>query len=194
MSVSERIKAYARTLGFEACGIAAADPLDARDHYEAWVKAGMNGQMAYLGSDRNLERRADPNHVLPDLKSVVCVALCYEPGQDAVRTARIGRIARYAGGEDYHFVMRDKLRELSSEVELAVPGAKTLWYSDTGAILERGWAERAGLGWIGKHTGLLSRDIGSWFLLGEILVDQPLDADAPVAIDHCGTCSTRLGM
>ena len=192
MSAAERIKAHAQSLGFDACGIARADALEAREHYEAWIDAGMHGEMAYLGSERHLERRADPSQVLPDLRSVVCVAMCYEPRLDDARSARVGKIARYAGGEDYHFVMRDKLRDLSREIELAVPGAKTLWYSDTGAILERGWAERAGIGWVGKHTGLLSREIGSWFLLGEVLVDQDLEADAPVGIDHCGTCTNCI--
>jgi epoxyqueuosine reductase len=189
MNAAQRIKDCASEIGFEACGIAAADPLDAHEHYEAWLDAHMHGEMAYLASERHRERRADPTLVLPGLASVVCVALSHEPTIDETRSVRLGKIARYAGGEDYHFVMRDKLRALSTEIEHAVPGAKTLWYVDTGAILERGWAERAGIGWVGKHSGVLSREIGSWFLLGEILVDRPLAADTPIGIDHCGTCS-----
>ncbi|MGH7731417.1 MAG: tRNA epoxyqueuosine(34) reductase QueG, partial [Candidatus Eiseniibacteriota bacterium] len=108
---------------------------------------------------------------------------------DEARDRRLGRIARYAMGEDYHRVMRDKLGALEREIERdLVPGARALWYSDTGAILERGWAERAGLGWIGKHSGLLSERFGSWFLLGEILLDRDLAPDPPLVREHCGTC------
>jgi epoxyqueuosine reductase len=188
-AAAARIKASAHALGFDAVGIAAAGPLEAREHYAAWLGAGMHGEMRYLATARHRERRADPALVLPGIQSVVCVALCHEPARDAARDLRVGRIARYAAGEDYHRVMRDKLRSLQREIEESLPGATALWYSDTGAILERGWAERAGLGWVGKHTGLLSPRIGSWFLLGEVLVDRPLPPDPPLAKDHCGTCT-----
>jgi len=118
----------------------------------------------------------------------VCVALCHEPASDAARARRLGRIARYAAGEDYHRLMREKLGALQDYIEGdALPGSRALWYSDTGAILERGFAERAGIGWAGKHGGVLSRQLGSWFLLGEVLVDRALDPD-PTASGHCGTC------
>jgi len=145
--------------------------------------------MAYLATDRHRERRASIGRVLPGARSVVCVALCYESVRDATRDARLGRIARSAGGEDYHRVKRDRLGELERYIQLELAGARTLSYSDTGAILERDWAQRTGLGWIGKNTCLLSPSVGSYFLLGEILVDRALDASAPFATDHCGTCS-----
>ena len=177
-------------LGFEAAGIAAVEPLAARAHFEAWLAAGRHGGMSYLAGHKHRERRADPARILPEIRTVVCVALCHDPARDAARDRRLGRIARYAAGEDYHRVMRDRLRALQRFIrEDALPGARALWYSDTGAILERGWAERCGLGWIGKHTGLLSERFGSWFLLGEILVDRPLDPDPPLARERCGTCT-----
>ena len=144
--------------------------------------------MAWLATPRERARRADPARILPGIRSVLCVALCHSPDRDPERDHRIGRVARYAAGEDYHRVMRDKLRTLEREIEALLPGSRALWYSDTGAILERGWAERAGLGWIGKHAGLLSREIGSWFLLGEVLIDRELDSDPPTDREHCGTC------
>lgn len=144
--------------------------------------------MAWLATPRERQRRADPTRILPGIRSVVCVALCHTPDRDPERDRRLGRVARYAVGEDYHRVMRDKLATLEREIEAMLPGARALWYSDTGAILERGWAERAGLGWVGKHAGMLSREIGSWFLLGEVLVDRELDADPPSEREHCGTC------
>src|SRR6185503_17559337 len=115
-------------------------------------------------------------------------ALCYAPSRDDARDARLGRIARYAAGEDYHRVMRDKLGALQAFVRDLLPGAATLWYSDTGAILERGWAERAGIGWVAKNTCVIGPRLGSWTLLGEILVDRALDPDPPFALHHCGTC------
>jgi epoxyqueuosine reductase len=190
MNAAERIKMRALKLGFEAAGVAAVEPLEARAHFEAWLAAGRHGGMGWLEGRKHRERRDDPAHILPGIRSVVCVALCYEPGRDAARDARLGRIARYAAGEDYHRVMRDRLRVLQRFIrDQALPGARALWYSDTGAILERGWAERCGLGWIGKHSGLLSEHFGSWFLLGEILVDQPLDSDPPLRRERCGTCT-----
>jgi epoxyqueuosine reductase len=170
-------------------GIAGVEPLEAREHFEAWIAAGRHGTMGWLAKARSRERRGDPARVLPGIASVVCVALCHEPGRERARDRRLGRIARYAVGEDYHRVMRDRLGALQDYIEReALPGARALWYSDTGAILERGFAERAGLGWAGKHGGVLSTELGSWFLLGEVLVDRPLDPDRP-ATEHCGTCA-----
>jgi len=184
------LKAKALALGFDDARVAAVAPLDAVAHYEAWLAAGHHGGMKWLASPKHRERRADPARICRELRSVLCVALCHPPGRDAERDRRLGRIARYAAGEDYHRVMRDKLLALQRFIrDELFPGSRALWYSDTGAILERGWAERAGLGWIGKHSGLLSRERGSWFLLGEILLDRALDPDPPEAREHCGTCS-----
>ncbi len=187
-TVSALLKARAHELGFSAAGIARVEPLEAIRHYEAWLAAGHHGGMAWLANDKHRARRADIRRVYPAIQSVLCVALSYEPHADPDRDARLGRIARYARGEDYHRVMRDLLRALEVTLCELLPGARPLWYADTGAILERGWAERAGLGWIGKHSGLLSAGIGSWFVLGEVLVDRALEPDPPLPREHCGTC------
>ena len=144
--------------------------------------------MTWLASPRHRERRADPHLVLPGIASVVCVALCHEPRRDGVMDRRLGRIARYALGTDYHPLMAEKLGALAGTVRELLPGARVLDYSDTGAILERGWAERAGLGWIGKHSGLLSQTLGSYLVLGELLIDRVLEPDRPLEREHCGTC------
>jgi len=194
MTAAQRIKSRALELGFDAVGVAAVEPIEARERFEAWLAAGRHGEMRYLAMPSHRERRQNPARILPGIRSVVCVALCHEPSRDAARDRRLGRIARYAAGEDYHRVMRDRLGALQRFVrEDALPGARALWYSDTGAILERGWAERAGLGWIGKHSGLLSQQLGSWFLLGEVLVDRSLDPDPPLPREHCGTCTRCIG-
>jgi epoxyqueuosine reductase len=189
MTAGDAIRTRALELGFEAAGIATVPPRDAPARFEAWLAAGMHGDMTWLATERHRERRADPLRVLPGLGSAICVALCHERGRDPGRDARIGRIARYAAGEDYHAIMRDRLSALQAYVVEQIPGARAIWYSDTGAILERGWAQQAGIGWIGKHSGLLSPRIGSWFLLGEVLVDRSLDPDPPFAADRCGTCA-----
>jgi epoxyqueuosine reductase len=145
--------------------------------------------MRWLASAKHRERRREPERLVSHLRSVLCVALCHPPARDAARDDRLGRIARYAAGEDYHRIMKDKLLELERWIQRDLfPGSGSLWYADTGAILERGWAERAGLGWVGKHAGVLSESLGSWFLLGEVLVDRELVPDAPVA-ERCGTCA-----
>ncbi|NOT34778.1 MAG: tRNA epoxyqueuosine(34) reductase QueG [Candidatus Eisenbacteria bacterium] len=187
-----KLKEEATRLGFEAAGVASFGPLDAQAHYEAWLAAGMHGGMEYLASPKHRARRADPTRLLSALRSVLVVAMCYPPERDAARDRRLGRIARYAAGEDYHRVMRDRLRQLEDFTRALVPGSRALWYSDTGAILERGWAERAGIGWVGKHAGVLSESLGSWFLLGEVLIDYELVEDSPVARERCGTCTRCL--
>jgi epoxyqueuosine reductase len=182
------LKTRALELGFDAVGVAPLVPLAAREHYEAWVAAGRHGDMQWLASEKHRGRRRDPERLVHELRSVLCVALCHPPGRDAGRDERLGRIARYAAGEDYHRVMKDKLLSLERWIRTELfPGSGSLWYSDTGAILERGWAEQAGLGWVGKHTGLLSDTLGSWFLLGEVLMDRELVSDAPVR-ERCGSC------
>ena len=183
-----RLKARALELGFDAVGVASLDALAAREHYDAWLAAGRHGEMRWLASAMHRERRREPERLVKHLRSVLCVALCHPPARDAARDERLGRIARYAAGEDYHRIMKDKLLGLERWIQRDLfPGSGSLWYSDTGAILERGWAERAGIGWVGKHAGVLSESLGSWFLLGEVLVDRELVPDAPV-VERCGTC------
>ena len=230
MSITDRIKARALELGFDAVRIAAvtsgqadadgpvpatagapgapapatAGALEASAraraladtpgvaHFEAWLGTGRHGERPWLATARNRARRADPARILPGIRSILCVAMCHEPEADAARDQRLGRIARYAAGEDYHRVMRDLLGTLARFIEETLPGARALWYADTGAILERGWAERAGLGWNAKHSGLISPALGSWLLLGEVLVDRELEPDTPFDRDHCGTCTRCL--
>jgi epoxyqueuosine reductase len=193
VGVTDRIRARALELGFDAVGVAAVagDTPDA-ERFADWLAAGRHGAMDWLATDRNRARRADPARILPGVRSIVCVLLCHEPDADPARDARLGRIARYAVGEDYHRIMRERLSRLEREIMAILPGSRALWYADTGAILERGWAQRAGLGWNGRHSGFLSPSLGSWLLLGEVLVDRELEADAPFASDHCGGCTRCL--
>ncbi len=185
-SIILRLKTRARELGFAFCGLTTPDPPPHLDKYEQWLAGGLHGEMAYLATGRARQRRADPRLILPHCKSIIVVALPYAPAAGE----KPGPIAAYALGDDYHDVIPPRLRELIAwlEAEVGHPIAHKI-YTDTGPILERELAQRAGLGWIGKNSMLINPKAGSYFLLGEALIDFELPADAPFAADHCGACT-----
>ena len=192
MSVmTDQIKNIARELGFDPVGIASADPPQHWAFYQSWLAMGYAGEMGYLG--RNLDRRSDVRRILPSAKSILCVGLNYLPETDGQETGGhpTGQIARYARGDDYHDAMRDRLFDLLAEIQRIEPSAEGRVYVDTGPVLERDYAERAGVGWFGKHTCLIDKGRGSWFFLGEIILNLDLDCDRP-QLDHCGTCTQCL--
>jgi epoxyqueuosine reductase len=174
------VKALALNLGLDACGITSADPARHADFYRQWTDEGKAGEMQWLARDP--ERRTDPTKVLPGAKSIIAVGLNYWQPQPKGR----GRIARYALGEDYHHVLLEKLETLAKEITDSGEQAKI--YVDTGPVLEKPLAERAGVGWQGKSTMLINRKMGPWLLLGEIITTLELEPDAPQK-DHCGTCT-----
>ena len=201
MSLTEEIKAHATYLGFDLSGVTTAEPPRHGEYYAKWIEQGMAGEMAYLG--RQIEKRQDPGQILPNARSLVVVAMNYRcpdpdpvPGGAPGDTHRgtpgdthRGKIARYARGDDYHDVMKAKLQELLGFIrERAGRPVEGRVYVDTGPVLEREFAVRAGLGWFGKHTNLIHKRVGSWLLIGEILLDIDLDPDRATA-DHCGTCT-----
>ena len=192
VSLTEEIKAHAASLGFDLAGVTTADPPRHGDYYAEWVEQGLAGEMAYL--ERQIEKRQDPRKILPNARSLVVVAMnyrCPDPDPIPENTPR-GKIARYARGDDYHDVMKEKLLTLLRFVqERAGRPVEGKVYVDTGPVLEREFAVRAGLGWFGKHTNLIHKRVGSWLLIGEILLDIELDPDGP-ATDHCGTCTLCL--
>ena len=181
---SAAIKARATALGFDACGITAADPSRHADYFRAWSAAGKAGEMQWLS--REPDRRSDPRVVLPGARSLIVAGMNYWQPQPAGR----GRVARYALGEDYHHVLTEKLETLAAEIR--ADGAEARVYVDTGPVLEKPLAERAGLGWQGKSTMLVHPKFGPWLLLGEIITTLDLEPDAPAA-DHCGTCDRCVG-
>ena len=138
--------------------------------------------------ERSPERRSDPTQVLPGCQSIIVVGMNYYTDHIPDESQQAGRIARYAWGKDYHDVMKPRLKQLEGYLHKEIPGIETRSYVDTGPIMEKAWAQEAGIGWIGKHTNLVSTDYGSWLLLGEILTTMELDADEP-AIDLCESCS-----
>jgi epoxyqueuosine reductase len=187
----EQIKAEATALGFDLVGITSAEPLAHGGRLRAWVAQGFAGEMGYMS--RDVEKRVDPSRVWPEARSIIVLGMNYYTSS-AIPDASPGRgwIARYAWGQDYHTVLGEKLKALVAfiqDVEGAVVRAR--WYVDTGPILERELAWRAGLGWPGKNTNLINRRMGSWLFLGAILLDRELVYDAP-ATAHCGSCTRCL--
>lgn len=193
MSISERIKEKAYSLGFDLIGLAPAGRAPHAEAYRRWLEQGYHAEMAWL--DREPERRAHPRQVLPGVQSVVVVGLSYfvlNPPPEIWNDPSRGRIARYAWGLDYHEVMLPRLRELGDFVEQeSGKAANRRAYVDTGPILERDFAAQAGLGFIGKNTLLINPKIGSYLFLGEILVDVELDYDEP-ASDSGANCHLDL--
>jgi len=151
-----------------------------------WLQRGFQATMAWM--ERTPEKRADPRLVLPGCRSIIVVGMNYFTGHRADERPGHGRIARYAWGKDYHEVLGEKLKRLEARIAALAPGATTRSYVDTGPIMEKAWAEQAGLGWIGKHSNLVSAEHGSWLLLGEILTTLDLAPDEP-ASDLCGSCT-----
>jgi epoxyqueuosine reductase len=186
-ALTESVKAGALALGFDRVAIGAADPPDHGAQLGEWLAAGHAGTMAYL--ERRLGERLDPRRVLPGARSVVAVALNYYQG-DAPAHASWVPVARYAWGRDYHDIMLPRLESLSRLLAEA-GGARSKSYVDTGPILERDLAARAGLGWIGKNTMLLHPSLGSWFLIGVVLTTAELAADDSLP-DRCGSCRACL--
>jgi epoxyqueuosine reductase len=189
--LTRAVKARALEIGFHKVAIARAEPLERdRAALAAWIRGDRHATMAWMA--RDFEKRADPEAMLPGCKSVIALAINYWQGEGeaAPREGR-ARVARYAQGRDYHNVLGRKLKELAAWLKDA-SGSASRTFVDTGPVLERAWAERAGLGWIGKNANLLTRDLGSWILLGEVLTCAALEPDAGPHQDFCGTCTACL--
>jgi epoxyqueuosine reductase len=189
-TLEERVKALALAVGFDRAGIAEARPSPESRFLREWLDRGYAGEMTYL--ERQAEARMDPRKLLPGARSCVAVGFVYDPGCDAPLPAGAARIARYAGGEDYHDVLIDRLRALEAGLpSLAGHGVRTRGYVDTGPISERVVAAQAGLGWIGKNTCVIDPQLGSYLFLGVVITDLALQPDAREP-DHCGSCRACL--
>jgi epoxyqueuosine reductase len=188
--LTQAVKARARELGFALVGVTTPDPPPHLDVYERWLEAGRQGEMTYLGTEGARQRRADPRLILPECRSILVLGASYTPPGSAPSEAGVGRVAAYAWGEDYHEVFPERLKAIVKFIEVQVgKPVPNRWYTDTGPILERELAQRAGLGWIGKNTCLIHPRLGSYFLLAEILLGVELEAETPFEADHCGSCT-----
>ncbi len=188
---AERVKESARALGFDAVGIARADVLD-KEHarYERFVARGFHGEMAFVARDALVRKRADDAGILAGARSVICVASAYQrKAEDEASDPPFSQgIARYARGRDYHNGLRKKLRQLAAFVRTLGDGVEARPLSDDAPILERAWAARAGLGFVGKNGMLIVPGLGSFVLLGEVVTTLSLDAGEPIA-ERCGSCT-----
>lgn len=194
-ALARRIKRWARELGFDEAGIADVDLAQAESRLEHWLAAGRHGEMHYMSAHGR--KRSRPDRLVPGTLRVICVRMGYWPGGDAqppgeaLKKPGTGYIARYALGRDYHKVLRKRLQKLADRIEAETGSFGYRAFTDSAPVMEKPLAQKAGLGWIGKHTNLINKSEGSWFFLGELYTDLPLPVDTP-ATDHCGTCRSCI--
>lgn len=184
--LTNTIKTGARTLGFSKVGIARAEALTLEGkNLAAWLRRGYQGTMGWMEKDP--ERRSDPRLIVKDARSVISVAVNYYTRETYSEDKTIGKISRYAWGDDYHILLTERLESLVACIKQERPDAATRLYVDTGPVMDKAWAVRAGIGWLGKHTNVITKEFGSWVFLGEIITDLELVYDEPMA-DFCGSC------
>ena len=180
------VKEKAKAMGFDFCGIARAEFLEEEAHrLEAWLAQGMQGQMHYMSN--HFDKRLDPTRLVEGARSVVTLLYNYFPEQDLSQSDRY-KISKYAYGQDYHFVIKDKLKTLLQQLQEEIGEIHGRVFVDSAPVMERAWAKRSGVGWIGKNSLLLTKERGSFFFLAELITDLELATDGPVK-DYCGTCT-----
>ncbi len=185
---SAQIKARALELGFHKVGVVRAEPLSADgERLEEWLRRDYQGEMAWMARDP--EQRADPRKLFPNARSVIVAALNYYTPAQHEDNPTTGKVSRYAWGDDYHEVVGEKLRALLQWIKLQWPEAEGKVCVDIQPMMDKAWAARAGLGWIGKHTNLITREYGSWIFIGELLLNLELEFDEEPVDDHCGECT-----
>ena len=193
MELTGQIKEQARRMGFDLVGVTHPTPSVHFAFYTGWLARGYHGEMGYMARPDGVEKRADPRRLMPEARSIVVVGMNYYTGEFPPAEGLRGRVSRYAWSTDYHVVLTERLHQLAAWIagQVGRPVIHRV-YVDTGALLERELAQRAGLGWIGKNTCLISPRLGSYLFLGELLLDLELEPDLPFPADHCGTCTACL--
>ena len=187
-----RIERFAKELGFDGFGVTREVPAKSVEKYKNWLSLGYEGEMSYMR--RNVEKRSDLDLVLSEVKSVVCLRTNYltaDKGMEFIHDKEHGDISLYALNEDYHDVLAQRHQKLEKKIKEEFSGCQTKPYVDTGPILEKSLAKNAGLGWIGKHTNLITENVGSYYFLSEILVDAVMEPSEP-SLDKCGTCRSCI--
>lgn len=188
MSLAHEIKERALFEGFNKVGIAGASSLENEGRrLREWLARGYHGEMSWMA--RDVDKRIDPREIFPQARSAVVVALNYFTPHQHQQNPATGKVSRYAWGDDYHDVMKSKLTSLLSWIREQEPQAEGKICVDIQPTMDKAWAVRAGLGWIGKHSNLITPEHGSWVFIGELLLNLDLDGDSDVIEDHCGTCT-----
>lgn len=186
------IKQESKRLGFDFCGIAKAEFLEEEaPRLEKWLKEGKNGKMQYM--ENYFDLRLDPTKLMPGAKSVISLLLNYFPAATPTPLEEMGtegtvKISKYAYGKDYHFVIKEKLKELIAFIKDNIGEVNARAFVDSAPVMDKVWAKKSGLGWVAKNTNLINKNNGSFFFIAELIVDLDLEYDGPVA-DYCGTCT-----
>ena len=184
-----KIKSAADALGFLSCGISKADFLeDEAPRLEQWLNQGHHGSMSYM--ERHFDKRLDPRSLVPGAKSVVSLLLNYHTDKKQA-DPKAPKISSYAYGKDYHFVIKEKLKELMQIIHREIGEVNGRVFVDSAPVMDKAWAAKSGLGWLGKNTNLISKKVGSFFFIAELIIDLELDYDTPVT-DHCGSCTACI--
>nr|WP_138727460.1 tRNA epoxyqueuosine(34) reductase QueG [Pedobacter ureilyticus] len=184
---SQMIKQEAMRLGFMSCGIAKADFLEEEaPRLENWLKANHHGEMGYM--ENHFDKRLDPRILVDGAKSIVSLTLNYYTDEKQTDTSA-PKISKYAYGTDYHSVIKDKLQELMAFIRDHIGEVDGRCFVDSAPVMDKAWAQKAGLGWRGKNSNLISKQVGSFFFLAELIIDLELEYDSPFPTDHCGSCT-----
>lgn len=182
------IKTEAKRLGFLSCGVSKAQFLENEaPRFEQWLKNGMHGEMGYM--ENHFDKRLDPTKLVEGSKSVISLLLNYYPQEEQNKNSF--KLSKYAYGQDYHHVIKSKLRQLQDFITEEIGEVNGRAFVDSAPVLDKAWAAKSGLGWIGKHSNLLTQQTGSFYFIAELIVDLELDYDSPVT-DHCGSCTACL--
>ncbi len=182
------IKEESKRLGFLSCGISKAEFLEAEaPRLEKWLNANMHGEMRYM--ENHFDKRLDPTKLVDGSKSVVSLLLNYFPSQ--TQNTESYKLSKYAYGTDYHFVIKDKLKQLLQFIQDEIGEVSGRAFVDSAPVLDKAWAAKSGLGWIGKHSNLLTQKVGSFYFIAELIIDLELDYDTPTT-DHCGSCTACI--
>lgn len=186
-NLSQQIKDLALEIGFDACGISTVEDLsEERDILNQWLQKQHNGDMAYM--ERNIDKRTNPSLMVDGAKSVISVLLNYYPEKN-LHPDSFYKISKYALGADYHYVIKQKLKPIIDLLMEINPDSNIRAFTDSAPVLDKSWAQRAGLGWMGKHSLLINKKLGSFFFIGEIIVDMDLKADSSFEKEYCGKCT-----
>jgi len=185
---TQLIKSEAKRLGFLSCGISKAEFLEQEaPRLEKYLQKGMHGEMKYM--ENHFDKRLDPTKLVEGSKSVISLLLNYYPHE--IQNKDSYKISKYAYGRDYHFVIKDKLKDLMQFMQTEIGEIDGRAFVDSAPVLDKAWAAKSGLGWIGKHSNLLSKQTGSFYFIAELIVDLDLEYDTPVT-DHCGSCTACI--
>jgi epoxyqueuosine reductase len=185
---TKKIKDKSAELGFLSCGVSKADFLEQEaPRLEKWLKSNMHGQMQYM--ENHFDKRLDPRLLVDGAKSVISLLLNYYP--EEFQNPESYQISKYAYGEDYHFVIKDKLKQLLEFIQESIGEVNGRAFVDSAPVLDKAWAAKSGLGWIGKNSNLITQKVGSFYFIAELIVDIELEYDTPTT-DHCGTCTACI--